>query len=56
MATSKMFVHYSGTKAAFIAAGLPAQYSQKIVFIKGGENGTGEVGRVICTIRTSKST
>lgn len=36
-----MFVHYSGTKAAFIAAGLPSQYSNKIVFIKGGENGTG---------------
>lgn len=42
MATnSKMFVHYSGTKAAFIAAGLPSQYTNKIVFIKGGENGTG---------------
>lgn len=41
MATGKMFVHYSGTKAAFIAAGLPSQYSNKIVFIKGGENGTG---------------
>lgn len=39
--TSKMFVHYSGTKAAFIAAGLPSQYTNKIVFIKGGENGTG---------------
>ena len=36
-----MFVHYSGTKAAFIAAGLPSQYTNKIVFIKGGENGTG---------------
>lgn len=41
MATSKMFVHYLGTKAAFIAAGLPSQYTNKIVFIKGGENGTG---------------
>ena len=42
MATnSKMFVHYSGTKSAFIAAGLPSQYTNKIVFIKGGENGTG---------------
>ena len=41
MATSKMFVHYSGTKAAFIAAGLPSQYTNKIVFIKGGESGTG---------------
>ena len=41
MATSKMFVHYSGTKAAFIAAGLPSQYANKIVFIKGGEQGTG---------------
>ena len=41
MAASKMFVHYSGTKAAFIAAGLPSQYSNKIVFIKGGEQGKG---------------
>lgn len=41
MATSKMFVHYSGTKAAFITAGLPSQYTNKIVFIKGGETGTG---------------
>lgn len=42
MATnSKMFVHYSGTKASFIAAGLASQYTNKIVFIKGGENGTG---------------
>lgn len=29
------FVHYSGTKAAFIAAGHPANYTDKIVFIKG---------------------
>ena len=36
-----MFVHYSGTKASFIAAGLASQYTNKIVFIKGGENGTG---------------
>ncbi len=36
-----MFVHYAGTKAAFIAAGLPSQYTNKIVFIKGGENGKG---------------
>lgn len=41
MATSKMFVHYPGTKSAFIAAGLPSQYANHIVFIKGGENGTG---------------
>lgn len=40
MATStKMFVHYSGTKAAFIAAGLPTTYNNSIVFIKGGEDG-----------------
>lgn len=36
-----MFVHYKGTKAEFIAAGLPSSYTNKIVFIKGGENGTG---------------
>lgn len=38
---AKMFVHYSGTKAAFIAAGLPTTYNNSIVFIKGGEDGTG---------------
>lgn len=38
----KMFVHYSGTVAAFKAAGLESQYTNHIVFIKGGENGAGE--------------
>lgn len=42
MATnSKMFVHYSGTKTAFIAAGLPATYTNKIVFISGDKTGNG---------------
>lgn len=42
MATnSKMFVHYSGTKAAFIAAGLPATCTNKIVFISGDKQGNG---------------
>lgn len=42
MATnSKMFVHYSGTKEAFIAAGYPAQYTNKIVFISGDAEGNG---------------
>ena len=41
MATSKMFVHYSGTKSAFIAAGLPSQYTNKIVFISGDAEGNG---------------
>lgn len=41
MATTKMFVHYSGTKEAFIAAGLATTYNNSIVFIKGGENGAG---------------
>ena len=38
---SKMFVHYSGTVAAFKAAGLETTYTNHIVFIKGGENGDG---------------
>lgn len=38
---SKMFVHYSKTKAEFISAGLPAQYTNNIVFIKGDPNGNG---------------
>lgn len=38
---SKMFVHYSKTKAEFISAGLPAQYTSHIVFIKGDANGNG---------------
>lgn len=41
MADSKMFVHYSKTKAEFIAAGLPATYTNHIVFIKGDANGNG---------------
>lgn len=36
-----MFVHYSKTKAEFIAAGLPATYTNHIVFIKGDANGNG---------------
>lgn len=40
MAT-KMFVHYSKTKADFIAAGLPTTYTNYIVFIKGDANGNG---------------
>lgn len=36
-----MFVHYSGTKSAFIAAGLPSQYTNKIVFISGDAAGNG---------------
>lgn len=38
---SKMFVHYSGTVAAFKAAGYESTYNNHIVFIKGGEDGTG---------------
>ena len=41
MANTKMFVHYSKTKAEFIAAGLPATYNNSIVFIKGDANGNG---------------
>ena len=36
---SKMFVHYSGTVEAFKS--VASQYDNKIVFIKGGENGEG---------------
>lgn len=39
---SKMFVHYSGTVAEFKAANLELTYTNHIVFIKGGDNGTGE--------------
>ena len=39
---NKHFIKYSGTKDQFIAAGYPATYEDKIVFIKGGTNGTGE--------------
>ena len=39
---SKMFVHYSGTVAEFKAAQLESTYINHIVFIKGGEDGTGE--------------
>lgn len=38
---SKMFVHYSGTVAAFKAAGLESTYNKHIVFIKGGADGDG---------------
>lgn len=38
---SKMFVHYSGTIDAFKAAGYESTYNNHIVFIKGGEDGTG---------------
>ena len=41
MANTKMFVHYSKTKAEFIAAGLPSTYNKSIVFIKGDANGNG---------------
>lgn len=41
MANTKMFVHYSKTKAEFIAAGLPTTYNNSIVFIKGDANGNG---------------
>ena len=38
---NKFFVHYSGTKEAFVAAGYPATYTNKIVFISGTEEGKG---------------
>ena len=38
---AKMFVHYSNTKAEFIAAGLATTYNNNIVFIKGDANGNG---------------
>lgn len=38
---SKMFVHYSGTVADFSKLSNIAEYNNKIVFIKGGENGDG---------------
>lgn len=38
---AKMFVHYSKTKAEFIAANLPSTYTNHIVFIKGDANGNG---------------
>lgn len=41
MANTKMFVHYSKTKAEFIAAGLATKYNNSIVFIKGDANGNG---------------
>ena len=41
MANTKMFVHYSKTKAQFIAEGLPTTYNNSIVFIKGDANGNG---------------
>ena len=36
------FIKFSGTKQQFIDKGYPATYQDKIVFIKGGTNGTGE--------------
>ncbi len=41
MATSKMFVHYSGTVDQFKALSNIAEYNNKIVFIKGGNDGKG---------------
>lgn len=38
---AKMFVHYSKTKAEFIAAGLENTYTNSIVFIKGDTSGNG---------------
>lgn len=38
---AKMFVHYSKTKAEFIAAGLATTYNNNIVFIKGDAKGNG---------------
>ena len=38
---SKMFVHYSGTVAQFKALDNVASYNDKIVFIKGGNDGKG---------------
>lgn len=38
---SKMFVHYSGTVDAFSKLSNIADYNNKIVFIKGGTDGTG---------------
>ena len=37
----KMFVHYSGTVAQFKAAELETKYTDSIVFIKGGNDGSG---------------
>ena len=41
MATSKMFVHYRGTVDQFKALSNLSDYANKIVFIKGGEDGKG---------------
>lgn len=38
---AKMFVHYKGTVEAFKTAGLETTYANSIVFIKGGDDGTG---------------
>lgn len=38
---NKMFIHYSGTVAAFKAAGLATTYNNSIVFISGDAEGTG---------------
>ena len=41
MATSKMFVHYKGTVDQFKALSNLSDYTNKIVFIKGGDDGKG---------------
>lgn len=41
MATSKMFVHYKGTVDQFKALSNLSDYANKIVFIKGGDDGKG---------------
>lgn len=41
MEQKRMFYFYAGTKSEFIAAGLATTYERKIVFIKGGPDGTG---------------
>lgn len=41
MATTKMFVHYSGTVAEFKQLSNISDYNNKIVFIKGGTDGKG---------------
>lgn len=38
---NKMFIHYSGTKSAFAAAGYESTYANSIVFISGDASGKG---------------
>mgnify|MGYP003312502535 CR=1 FL=1 len=38
---NKMFIHYSGTKSAFAAAGYESTYANSIVFISGDVSGKG---------------